>query len=959
MLTLLGVHLLVALLLPLLAGRYRRAAWLLAVLVPLAAVVWAALWSGRVLDGHVPQETLSWASVLQLELVLRLDSLSLLMVFVISGVGALVLLYGSGYFADGGREAGLLVGFAGAMFGLVTADHLIALYIFWELTSVISFLLIAGRGQGVANRKAAEQALLTTAGGGLAMLFGFILLGREAGTYRISQIVADPPAASGALAVAVVLVLCGAFAKSAQAPLSAWLPAAMVAPTPISAYLHAAAMVKAGVYLVARLTPALVDVQPWQPAVLAIGLLTMVLGAWRAMRQTDLKLLLAYGTVSELGMLTALLGAGGQTAMLAGEEMLLAHACFKSALFLTVGVLERSTGTRELHRLSGVGRSMPVVCGAAVLSVASMAGLPPLVGYLGKEAAYEAMWHADFAGRWWAVAGLALGSALTVAYCARFLWGAFAVKPGVERTPVERVPAVLVWPVCVLTAASLLLGVFYRVTGDLTVPYARSEHLVPDPAGPYEVSLWHGVTGPLTLSAAMIVAGLLLHAGRVWVEGAQRRMPSLPDTQRGYDGTVNGLGRLAVWFTRHTQVGSLPVYLTVLLLTVIAVPGTMLLWYRPPLPDVTAWHSAVQVPLAVVILAAAVALVVTGHRLTAVLLVGAIGYGVAGLFLVQGAPDLALTQFLVETLTVVAVVLVLRRLPADFSPLRTEPRSLWFRVALATVAGVCVAALAVTATAVRQSLQLPREIIERAPETGAYNAVNALLVDFRALDTLGEISVLLVTVIGAAALLGRRGDGRGRPAGRRRRPGGRSRAAERFGEARWDVPREMWLPEALDVPRRERSLLLELVVRMLFPAVLVLSVYLLFAGHSRPGGGFAGGLVAGQAFVLRYLAGRSAEAAFPLPLTPRSVAGAGLVLAAVTALVPLAAGGTPLSSAQWYWDLPVLGSLHLATNVFFDLGVYLLVLGVCLKLLYALDRVRDAGDTLAPYGGPARRKAVT
>ncbi|GAA3872654.1 Na+/H+ antiporter subunit A [Streptomyces sedi] len=944
MLALFALHAVVAAFLPWLAARAPRAAWYVAALPPLAAVGWAGWHTSAVLDGRTLNETLSWAPALNLTIELRLDPLSLLMVYVVSGVGALVLLYCARYLPGAGREAALLLLFAGVMFGLVTADQLIALYVFWELTSVISFLLISGRSEGSDHRRAAEQALLTTAAGGLAMLFGFILLGAEAGTYRVSELVADPP--SGGLTwLAATLILLGAFAKSAQIPFSAWLPAAMVAPTPVSAYLHAAAMVKAGVYLVARLTPALEGVGPWRPAVLAVGLTTMVVAAWRALRQNDLKLLIAYGTVSELGMLIALLGAGTRTSALAGEEMLLAHAAFKSSLFLTVGVVEKTTGTRDLTRLSGVGRRLPLLAVAASVSAASMAGLPPLVGYLGKEAAFDGLWHAPFAGGAWAVAGMALGSLLTVAYSARFVWGAFARKPGVPETEPGPAAFGLLWPICLLAAAAPVLGVWYAGTARLVEPYADTPGLLVGEGHAYAVKLWHGVTAPLLLSVTMIVLGLVLHQARLPVERVRQRMPRLPDSQRGYDLTVHGVDHAATWLTRHTQVGSLPFYLTVLLVTVIVVPGGTLLSHSPEWPEVVGWHSPIQLPLSIVVLTALGGLVMARHRLTAVLLVGAVGYGVAGLFLVQGAPDLALTQFLVETLTLVVFVLVLRRLPSNFTPERPSSRGRLLRAGVALAAGGCVAYFAVSATAAGNSLELSETIVERAPETGAYNAVNALLVDFRALDTLGEISVLLVTAIGAGSLLGYRSSRRQWPTGRR----DGSRAARAFRGIHWDVPREPWLPESDELPRRDRSLLLEVVVRALFPAVLVLSVYLLFAGHYRPGGGFAGGLVAGQAFTLRYLVGRRAEAAFPLPITPRAVAGGGLALAALVALAPLAFGQPPLYSASFELAIPLLGDLKVVTNVFFDLGVYLLVLGVCLKLLFALAQARDAGDTLVPY----------
>lgn len=950
MLTLLAAHAALAVSLPLAAGRLGRYVWLLAALAPAAVVGWAVAHTPQVLAGGTAEEQLTWAPALRLDIVLQLDGLSLLMVYLVGVVGTGVMLYSARYFgrSDAGREAGLQVAFAATMFGLVVADQLITLYIFWELTTVVSFLLIAGRGQGVEHRRAAQQALLTTAAGGLAMLFGFLLLGEQAGTYRISAIVAAPPE-GGAVTAAVVLTLVGAFAKSALLPFSAWLPAAMVAPTPVSAYLHAAAMVKAGVYLVARFAPAFAVVLPWRPAVLGVGLATMVLAAWRALRQYDLKQLLAFGTVSELGLLVALLGTGTRVAALAGTVLLLAHASFKSALFLCVGIIDRQAGTRDLRRLSGVGRRGPGLVALAVPAVASMAGLPPLVGYLSKEAAYEAFLHGDFPGHAAALAGLCAGSALTAAYSARFAWGAFADKPDVASVAEVRPGPVLAVPTAVLSAAGLVLGVWYPATASLVEPYVTAGGLSPGGGWPYQLKLWHGWTLTLLLSAVMLGLGFALHRGRAAVAAVRGRLPRAPDPQRGYQLTVRAVDRLALGLTRRTQVGSLPVYLTVLLATVLLLPGVTLALRSTRVPAPQLWHSAVQVPLAVIVLGAAAALTGCRHRLTAVLLVGAIGYGVAGLFLVHGAPDLALVQFLVESLTLVVIVLVLRRLPARFTSERRRPSGGWLRIAVASAVGVFFGFFAVWATSSRSGTsEVAAWYLRHADQAGAPNTVNAIIVDFRALDTLGEAAVLLVTVIGVAALVGFQppdplpsataGIRRGEP------------AAQPARAARWDVPQQPWLPEARELPRHERSVLLEVVSHLLFPSVLLLSVYLLFAGHYRPGGGFAGGLVAGQAFVLRHLVGGRADRAFALPVNPRMVAGSGLAVAATAALAPLAFGGEPLSSAKLSFPLPPIGPVEFASSVFFDLGVYLLVIGFCLMLLAAAARARADTDQLQSGG---------
>ncbi|THA24013.1 Na+/H+ antiporter subunit A [Streptomyces sp. RKND-216] len=939
---LLTAHAGVAAALPWAARRLGCWVWMLAALVPLATLSWSSVQAGRVLEGEPVTAGFAWAPSLGLVLDLRMDALSLAMLWVVGGVGVAVLGFSRTYVErDVGREAGLLVAFAGAMTGLVLADNLLLLYVFWELTSVVSFLLIAGRGERAERRAAAEQALLVTVAGGLAMLLGMVMLGQSAGTYRLSEILADPPR-GGAVSAAVVLVLVGAFAKSAQVPLHGWLPAAMVAPTQVSAYLHAAAMVKAGVYLVARLAPGFAEVPVWRPLVLCVGLLTLMAGAVQALRETDLKRLLAYGTVSMLGMLTVLFGAGTRTAALAGVVLLLAHAAYKSALFLTVGILDRQTGTRDLRALSGVGREWPLSCAVAALAVASLAGLPPLVGFLGKETALQSFLHGDeLPAHLWLLAGLSVGAALTVAYGARFLWGAFGGRPGGAAGSATPPPAALLAPPAALAMAGAVLGVWYEGTAELALAYARSYQ--PGPEGLYQLHLWHGFTPVLGLSALTLTTGVLVFllrgaVARRGMRGFGRRLRP-PGPQPGYRTTVRAVGVLAVRVTRRTQAGSLPVYLTVLLATVLLVPGGALLLQSPQLDAPPLWWSPVEVPATLVVVSAAAAVTGTTHRLTGMLLVGAVGFGVAVLFLAHGAPDLALTQFLVETMTLVVVVLVLRWMPARFTPGHTARRVRVLRATVAVGVGVMVAVFTLAATSVPHSRPASDTLLRRIEETGAYNAVNAVVVEFRALDTLGEIAVLLVTAIGVVSVVRIRG---------RREPGplpAREDDEQRASEAEtafWDEPRGRWLPGAHERLGADRSVLLEVVTRLLFLSIIVFSLFLLFSGHYRPGGGFSGGLVAGQALILRYLVVGRADLGLALPVRPGVVAGGGLVVAAVTGLLPTAVGAPMLTSALVSAHLPVLGAVKFSTSVFFDVGVYLLVVGVALELLSAVgERLED------------------
>ncbi|WP_067805177.1 Na+/H+ antiporter subunit A [Actinomadura formosensis] len=915
----------VAVVVPWVLGRYRRGMACAAALLPAATAVWAASRVGR---GELSAR-LAWASDLGLVFDFRLDALSSVMLLLVGGVGAVVLCYAGWYFErPEPLMIGTLVAFAGAMTGLVLADNLLTLYVFWELTTLSSFILIGHpRPDRAADRRAATQALLTTTAFGLVMLAGFVVLGQAGGTYRISALVADPPGGASARA-GVVLVLLGAFAKSAQVPLHAWLPAAMVAPTPVSAYLHAAAMVKAGVYLVARLAPAFAEVDPWRPMVLSVGLLSMLVGGAVALRQDDLKRLLAYGTVSQLGLLMVLLGNGTRVAALAGVALLLAHGLFKAPLFLAAGVIEHRMGTRRADRLSGVGRRLPVLAIAATAAVASMIGLPPFLGFVAKEAALEAFAHGglDIA----VLAGVVAGSALTVAYGVRFLHGAFAGGTGEER-PAD--PWGLVVPVVVLAAAGLAGGLVPGAVQRAIGPYAGT---LPGAAG-YELAAWHGLGLPLGLSAAALAAGAGLYAafGRSFPGRSTRWR--LPDAQRAYDAVIEGTLAGAHAVTRRLQIGSLPVYLGVIALMVTAVPGTALVaglirgtGPDPPAGGPRAWDDPAQLVLAAVVVACALAALRTGGRLSAAVLLSGAGYGVAGLFVVQGGPDLALTLVVVETLSLIMLVLVLRRLPERFPPRR---RTVSARAAAAVISvclGGFVATFLVVAVLSRSADPVGPGYTRLAAHERTKNVVNAILVDLRALDTLGEIVVLAAAAMGVVSLV-------------LTGPGARRRSREARGGTGGRA-QSRWLATPGRPPLGGSSVVLEAAARMLTPTILVFSAYLFFAGHGRPGGGFVGGLVAGMAFVLRYLPGGRRELATALPVRPGVLLGGGLGLAVAAGASGWASGGEFLDFTTLTATVPLAGHVKVPTNLFFDAGVYLLVLGLVLTILTTLGASLEEPD---------------
>jgi multicomponent Na+:H+ antiporter subunit A len=747
--------------------RLGRRVFVIASIAPAATLIWLATKWSALLDGDVVVEHGEWVPRLGLAADLRLDGFSALMVLLIALIGLLVCVFSSGYYSPTnervGRNAGLLVIFAGAMMVVVLADNLLLLYTGWELTSIVSYLLIGNEHTKPHARAAALQALLVTSFGGLAMLAGFVVLGQRAGTYGLQEIIASPPTGA-AVNVGIVLVLVGAFAKSAQYPFHFWLPGAMAAPTPISAYLHSATMVKAGVFLIARLAPAFATTAVWKPVVLTVGVVTMICGGLRALRQSDLKLLLAYGTVSQLGFLVVLFGSGTPDAAAAGCVMLLAHALFKAALFMAVGTVDHHTGTRDLRLIPRLGRRWRAFSVAAVVSAASMAGVPLMFGFVSKEAGLQALLDAG-AGGGWVLAGVVAASALTVAYSVRLVWGILGFASHGEDLAAtawttspdrgDRPSPLLLVPVVVLSAMTLAFGVAPRIVQDLQHSAASALDAAFQPA---TLAIWHGFGTALVLTIVALAAGGLLFVLRGPVESVLARGAVIPSGGIMYVRLLRGTNVAASKVTGVVQNGSLPIYVGVTLLTAAVVPGIVLLvaveW--PGWPDLVGdWG---QVPIAISILGAALVAALVRRRFTAALFLGATGYAMAGLFAVQGAPDLALTQVAIETLSTVLFVLVLRRLPDRFERTSTRQRRV-ARLVISGVIGVTVFLFAIVSRASRTVEPVSGTMIERAlPDGHGRNVVNVILVDIRGFDTMGEITVLVAAAIGAVALarVGRR-----------------------------------------------------------------------------------------------------------------------------------------------------------------------------------------------------------
>lgn len=907
--------------------------------VPTAAVFAVLLPLG--LSQPVVVESINWLPELGLDLTFRMDQLSWLFALLVTGAGTLVLVYCRNYFDDVeeglARFASVFLGFSASMLGLVLADNVYLIFIFWEATSVFSFLLIAHSFRRRTSRSAALQALMVTTAGGLVMLVGLVILATISGTPNLSEMLESPP--TGTLAtVSVFLVLVGALSKSAIFPFHFWLPGAMAAPTPVSAYLHAAAMVKAGIYLIVRMGTGFADVPGYRELLVVLGAITMINGGVRALRQHDIKLIVAHGTVSQLGLLVMVIGVGDPRVTFAGLALVFSHALAKAPLFLVVGIIDHSTGTRDLRRLSGLWRQAPGLTAIAVIASFSMMGVPPSIGFVAKEAAFTELLDVGetLPIGIFAFAVALLGSVLTVAYMLRFLWGAFGTKRKIELCTIVHKDSrsTLVTP-----------GIFvaFTVLGGLFAPGfdALLQRALPD-SGAEHLALWHGFTPALGASMLVLAAGVLFAV--VLVRG-KRVVPAVPERYSAshvYWLITHWLDVIAVRITSLTQRGSLPFYLAVILtVTAATLGGTLLMLGELP-TGMPLFTSPVQIPIAIVMILAALFAMRAQTRFQAVILVGVTGYGMSAIFVLHGAPDLALTQVLVETVTLIAFVLVIRRLPQRIS-LRSSSWKRWIRIIIGASVGLTIGAFALIALDARVADPISLLLPELA-YTGGHgsNVVNVTLVDVRGWDTLGELSVILAAATGVASLifLSTRVDKL--PKMRRREAKEQVDALiSRIEDPNDPAERLSWLLAGRNLDPSRRSILLEVVVRLIFHALILLSFYLLLVGHNAPGGGFAGGLVAGLALVARYLAGGRDELGATVPIDAGRILGAGLALASTMAILPLFFGQAALASVWVDLDLGPLGTIPLVSSTLFDIGVYLVVFGLVLDVLRSLGAEID------------------
>jgi multicomponent Na+:H+ antiporter subunit A len=738
----------------------RAAGWLLS-LLPLGLAIYFASHVDLISSGRTLVSQYAWVPSLDVQFSFYLDGLSLLFALLITGIGAVVVIYAGGYLEGHpqlGRFYALLLIFMASMLGLVLADNVITLFVFWELTSLSSYFLIGFDHQRERARSAALQALLLTGGGGLALLVGFLLLGQAGGSFELSTLLrqGDIIRAHVLYLPVLLLILIGAFTKSAQMPFHFWLPSAMEAPTPVSAYLHAATMVKAGVYLLARLNPVMGGTEVWQYTVGGVGAVTMLVSAYLALVESDLKRILAYSTISALGMLMLLLALGTPFAIQAAVVFLLAHALYKGALFLVAGAVDHETGQRDVDRLGGLWRWMPVTAAAAGLAAVSMAGLPPTFGFISKELLYEA------ALEWTHIPALLAGTVILTGMLLVAIAGTVSVKPFVGPKPhalnTPQQASVNLW---IGPALLALLGMIVGLWPDLVASSLMSPSAIAIFGQPLtlKLSLWHGLNPVLGLSALTLIGGVGLYLGRD-VLCRLRESDSLFalgarwNPTRAYERAIRGLQWLARAQTQVLQSGYLRFYLLIILVTAVTLVGYTLIRRIQPMAFQFEGTQVrfYEMALAALILMAAGAVVRSTSRLGAVALLGAVGYGIALLYVLFGAPDLAMTQILIETLTVIIFVLVFYNLPrfARFSSRRARVRD----ALVALSVGGLMTTLVLVAIHVQLEPAISGYFAENSwPVAHARNIVNAIIVDFRALDTLGEITVLALAAVGVYALL--------------------------------------------------------------------------------------------------------------------------------------------------------------------------------------------------------------
>jgi len=898
-----------------------------------------AIFQFKHLDAQVLTSRHEWLPMFGLDIILRMDGLAWLFSIMVLGIGLLVILYARYYMSKRdpvARFYAYMLAFMGSMMGVVLSGNLIQLVVFWELTSLTSFLLIGYWQERNDARRGARMAFTVTTAGGLCLLAGVLVLGHIVGSYELDAVLAagDQIRASSLYLPALVLVALGALTKSAQFPFHFWLPHAMAAPTPVSAYLHSATMVKAGVFLLIRLFPALGGTLEWTWLIVGAGVSTLLIGSFFAIFQNDMKGLLAYSTISHLGLITVLIGIGSPLSVVAAIFHVMNHAIFKASLFMAVGIIDHETGTRDMRVLRGLRRAMPVTAALAIVASASMAGVPLMNGFLSKEMFFAETAHVGGTEDWsMSYAALAMGI-FSVAYSLRFIsvfFGRLAQDlPSAPHEPVRWMR----FPVECLVVLCIAVGVMpERVVGDILAVASGS---VLGPAMPeYDLAIWHGFNLPLLMSGVALLLGALFYLLLLRRHDLRERtrVPVLHRLKgaQAYETTMLGLSQGANWLIRWTGTRRLQPQLLVLMSIMIAAPLLLV----DPLPTLPPLSVRNLDPLFAALwligagCAVGAAYKAKYHRLAALSMVGGTGIVTAVTFVWLSAPDLALTQLMVETVTTILILLGLRWLPPRFAPKELNakaPASTWLRrsrdaiIAVGGGLGIAAASYAILKSTPPPSIG-EFFVLRALPEGGGSNVVNVLLVDFRGFDTLGEITVLSAVALTVYALL------------RRFRPATESIAIP-VQQAN-DVD-----PAVTETPAQQASsgylMIPGVYMRLLLPLMGVMAAYFFMRGHNLPGGGFVAGLIFAAALIVQYMVAGTDWVESHLRLRPHRWIAWGLACASFTGLGSLFLGYPFLTSHTAHLTLPLLDEIHVPSAFVFDLGVFLVVVGSTMLILVAL-----------------------
>jgi multicomponent K+:H+ antiporter subunit A len=904
---------------PLVSERWGRSTCAaITALFPATALAAVAFRIPSVFEGRVFRFKADWIPTLGLNLAFRLDGLSLLFAILILGIGLLVILYARYYLSDedqAGRFYAYLLLFMASMVGVVLANNLLLLWFFWELTSISSFMLIAYWHHRSDARKGARMALTITGAGGLALLGGFILIGQVVGSYEIDQVLSngDLIRNSSRYHVILLLVLLGAFTKSAQFPFHYWLPHAMAAPTPVSAYLHSATMVKAGLFLLARLYPVLSGSASWFLIVSITGMLTMLLGAYLALFKHDLKGLLAYSTISHLGLITLLFGMGTALAAVAAVFHIINHAIFKASLFMAAGIIDHETGTRDMRKLNGLWPYMPITATLAMVAAAAMAGVPLLNGFLSKEMFFaETLDQSTIGSISWIIPVFAsLGAAFSVAYSLRFIHDVFfnGEPRDLPKSPHEP-PRYMRVPVEILVGLCLIVGIFPEYTAEAILTHASKAVLggyLPD----YHLQIWHGLNLPLLMSLLALLSGGALYYNRQRLFYLQTYFPGRDESQlfdRSLQRLQLQLQRFLSWID-HDSLQRAVFWLFFVTLVFSMVPLMELdmhVGVRPQIPI-----DFVTIAGAILLCVSSVATVIWHQqRLLAILLLSVVGMVIAIAFALFSAPDLALTQLSVEVVTIILLLLSLHFLPQDIRNV-SSPNRVVRDTSLAVLIGGIVGTITF-ALITRPLESISGYYIDNAKALGGgTNVVNVILVDFRGFDTFGEIGVLAIAAMGISLLLDRM------------RPFQTEANSDGFG----------WAAD-------EHPMMLSVISQAILPLAIMVSVYIFLRGHNLPGGGFIAGLITSVALIQQYIALGYRWLNARLSINYHYLIGSGLLIAAATGSGSFLWQQPFLKSWHGHFHLPILGDIELSSAMAFDLGVYLTVVGACMMILSELGRLK-------------------